>query len=450
MAAMPQDIDTSTRPDWQYLDWAGLNAQERQKALARPQRRTALDVSEGVRRIFDDVEARGGAAVTEWAVKLDQAPPRRIGITPDVVAAARSALAPADTRAIRMAAENIRIFHEATRPEDTPFIETTPGVRSCLAWRPIGTAGLYVPGGTAPLFSSLLMLAIPAGVAGVRQRVAVTPPSKDGSVHPAMIIAASEAGLGSLWLLGGAQAIAAMTFGVDLDDGQIEPCDKLFGPGNAWVAEAKKQANARPGGPAVDMPAGPSELLIIADSSADPEIAAADLLSQAEHDKDAQVILVCTSRTAINAILGSIETQLETLPRADIARASLAEARIIRVSDTAQACTVSNLYGPEHLAIQTEDADALVGQITAAGAVFVGTYAAETLGDYAAGPSHVLPTDGGARTLGGITTASFMTSMSVQTVSRAGAAQLGPIAARLARLEGLEAHARAADLRSAG
>ena len=401
-----------------------------------------------VREIFDDVQARGGQGVTDWSLKLDKAPPRRIAITPDAVAEARNALAPADTRSIRIAAENVRVFHEMTKPTDTAWIETTPGVRSKLVWRPIGAAGLYVPGGSAPLFSSLLMLAIPAAVAGVGRRIAVTPPSKDGDAHPAMILAASDAGLDALWLLGGAQAIAALTFGAVLDDGEIAPMDKLFGPGNAWVAEAKRYASALPGGPSVDMPAGPSELLVIADASADPEIAAADLLSQAEHDADAQVILVSDSTATINAILEAVEEQLETLPRADIARASLAEARAIKVRDMETACEVANLYGPEHLAIQTEEADSLVASITAAGAVFVGRNAAETLGDYAAGPSHVLPTDGGAKTLGGITTASFMTSMSVQTVSDAGARVLAPVAARLARLEGLEAHARAADLRA--
>jgi histidinol dehydrogenase len=429
------------------IDWATLSAEEQRVALARPAQRTEARVSDVVREIFDDVQARGGVAVTDWSVKLDGAAPRRIAITPDVVSEARSALPPADTRALRIAAENVRIFHQATRPEDTNWVETTPGVRSRLVWRPIASAGLYVPGGSAPLFSSLLMQAIPAGVAGVARRIAVTPPAKDGGVHPAMIVAADEAGLDALWLIGGAQAIAALTFGADLEDGRIEPVDKLFGPGNAWVAEAKKQANALPGGPSVDMPAGPSELMVIADSSADPEIAAADLLSQAEHDADAQVLLVSSSRGAIAAILQEVERQLQTLPRADIARRSLAEGRAIRVADLAEACAVANLYGPEHLALQTLDAEQLVDRINAAGAIFVGTYAAETLGDYAAGPSHVLPTDGGARTLGGITTASFMTSMSVQSVSQAGAAALAPVAARLARLEGLEAHARAADLR---
>ena len=431
-------------------DWAKLNPAERKAALARPRQRTETRVTDVVREIFDDVQARGGAAVTDWAIKLDKAPPRWVAITPEVVSEARNALAPADTRSIRVAAENVRVFHAMTKPVDTALVETTPGVKSRLVWRPIGSAGLYVPGGTAPLFSSLLMLAIPAEVAGVRERVAVTPPSRDGSVHPALILAASEAGLDALWLIGGAQAIAALTFGATFEDGEIPACDKLFGPGNAYVAEAKKYASSLPGGPAVDMPAGPSELLVIADRDADFEIAAADLLSQAEHDADAQVILVSDSNTAINEILTEVEAQLETLPRAEIARASLAEARVIRVADMDEACAVANLYGPEHLAIQAEDADTLVDQITAAGAVFVGRFAAETLGDYAAGPSHVLPTDGGAHTLGGITTASFMTSMSVQTVTEAGAERLGPIAARLARLEGLEAHARAADLRSVG
>jgi histidinol dehydrogenase len=430
------------------IDWSSLDAAGRREALARPARRSDAHVTDGVRAIFDDVQARGGVAVTDWSLKLDGAPPRRIAITDQVVADARAALPPAATRALKIAAENVRIFHQATRPETTDWVETRPGVRSRIAWRPLGSAGLYVPGGTAPLFSSLLMLAIPAGVAGVGRRVAVTPPSKDGQPHPAMIVAAAEAGLEDLWLIGGAQAIAALTFGATFDDGEIAPVDKLFGPGNAWVAEAKKQASALPGGPAVDMPAGPSELLVIADRDADAVAAAADLLSQAEHDADAQVLLVSESKGLIDAVLEEVEQQLETLPRADIARAALANGRAIRVKSIAEACEVSNLYGPEHLAIQTLDADVWVDRITAAGAVFVGPYAAETLGDYAAGPSHVLPTDGAARTMGGITTASFMTSMSVQCVTAAGAAGLAPVAAQLARMEGLEAHARAADLRS--
>jgi histidinol dehydrogenase len=432
------------------IDWASLDAEGRRLALARPARRADGDVVEVVTAILDDVAMRGGAAVRDWSERIDGFAPRRIAITPDTVAAARDALPPADTRAIRMAADNIRLFHQATRPVDTPWIETTPGVRSRLVWRPLRSAGLYVPGGSAPLFSSLLMQATPAAVAGVETRVVVTPPSRSGDAHPAMILAAAEAGLDALWLVGGAQAIAALTYGAVLDDGEIAACDTLFGPGNAYVAEAKKQAAALVGGPAVDMPAGPSELMVIADRRADPALVAADLLAQAEHDADAQVMLVADSDRQIAAVLARIEAQLSDLPRADIARAALAEARAIRVADMAQACDVANLYAPEHLSIQAEDAEALTEGITAAGAIFVGAWAAETLGDYAAGPSHVLPTDGAARTTGGLTTMSFMTSMSVQSVTEAGARALAPIAARLARLEGLEAHARAADLRSGG
>jgi histidinol dehydrogenase len=432
------------------IDWASLDAAGQRATLARPSRRSEAQVTDVVRAIFDDVEARGGQAVIDWAVKLDGHAPRRVAITEAVVAEARQALPPADVRAIRVAADNVRVFHEATIPEDSALVETTPGVTSRLVWRPIGAAGLYVPGGTAPLFSSLLMLAIPAAVAGVSERVAVTPPGRDGSVHPAMILAAAEAGLDAIWLVGGAQAIAALTYGVSLPDGDIPRCDKLFGPGNAYVAEAKRYASSLPGGPSADMPAGPSELMVVVDRDAAPEIAAADLLSQAEHDADAQVILVSTSRANLDYILTEVERQVATLPREAIARASLNEARAILVRDEATACEVINLYGPEHLALQVEEPEAMLPAIRAAGAIFVGRFAAETLGDYAAGPSHVLPTDGGARTLGGITTASFMTSMSVQTVTREGAAALGPIAARLARLEGLEAHARAADMRSGG
>jgi histidinol dehydrogenase len=407
-------------------------------------------VQDVVQGIFEQVGLSGGSAVSQFAEKIDGFKPRRIAITEAAVAEARAALAPADARAIRIAADNVRVFHQATRPADSPLVETTPGVTSRIVWRPIRAAGIYVPGGTAPLFSSLLMQAIPAQVAGVSERVVVTPPSRDGGVHPAMILAAAEAGLDAIWLLGGAQAIAAMTHGVVLDEGEIPACDKLFGPGNAYVAEAKRYAAATPGGPAVDMPAGPSELMVVVDRDAAPEIAAADLLSQAEHDADAQVILVSTSRANLDYILTEVERQVATLPREAIARASLSEARAVLVRDLEAACEVINLYGPEHLALQVEEPEAMVPSIRDAGAIFVGRFAAETLGDYAAGPSHVLPTDGGARTLGGITTASFMTSMSVQMVTEAGAAALGPIAARLARLEGLEAHARSADLRSGG
>lgn len=427
------------------IDWSSLDEAGRRAALARPARRTDASVGEAVRGIFEDIAARGEAALNDWCVRLDGAPPRSLAITPEAVAEARAAVTPADEAALKTAADNIRLFHEATRPIDSDWIETTPGVRSRQVWRPIQAAGLYVPAGTAPLFSTLLMLAMPAAVAGVPVRAAVTPPGPTGEPHPMMILAADLAGLESLWIVGGAQAIAALTFGV----GGLPKADKLFGPGNAYVAEAKKQAAALPGGPALDMPAGPSELMVIADRQTNPAVAAADLLSQAEHDADAQVILVCDDDRQAKYILEEIDKQLTDLPRAEIARASLNEGRVIRVRGVDEAVEVANLYGPEHLSIQTADAEALTDRIAAAGAVFVGAWAAETLGDYAAGPSHVLPTDGAARVFSGVSTAAFMTAMSVQQVGRDGARALAPVAARLARLEGLEAHARAADLRSA-
>lgn len=431
------------------IDWSSLDEAGRKAALARPARGADPRIEARVREILDDVRDNGGEAVARWSRAIDGAPPRRLAITPDRVAQARARLSDDEQAALAIAAANVRAFHQATRPVDSDWIETTPGVRSRRVWRPIGAAGLYAPGGSAPLFSSLLMLAVPAQVAGVPVRVAVTPPPKDGEdVHPAMILAALEGGLEALWLVGGAQAIAAMAHGAVLDDGVIAPADKLFGPGNAWVAEAKRQAAARPGGPAIDLPAGPSELLVIIDAGADPVIAAADLLSQAEHDADAQVVLVSDSDAALDATIAEVERQVADLPRAEIARASLAKARAIRVADLDEACAVANRYGPEHLALQTADAETLLDAITAAGAVFVGAGAAETLGDYAAGPSHVLPTDGAARTMGGVATSSFMTPLSVQAVTPDGARRLAPVAARLARMEGLEAHARAADLRT--
>ncbi|MBC7768982.1 MAG: histidinol dehydrogenase, partial [Phycisphaerales bacterium] len=254
--------------------------------------------------------------------------------------------------------------------------------------------------------------------------------------------AAAACGVERVWVVGGAQAIAALALGALTPKAQ-----KIFGPGNAYVAEAKRYAASLPGGPAIDLPAGPSELMVVADAAANPAFVAADLLSQAEHDADAQVLLVSTSDELIAAVRGEIARQLTDLPRADIATRSLANARAICVRDCAEAVEIGNLYAPEHLSLQTANARDLIGSVTNAGAVFVGAYSAETLGDYVAGPSHVLPTDGAAATYGGVTTASFMKSFVVQEVSAAGFAALAKPAARLARLEGLEAHARAADIR---
>ena len=425
------------------LDWSALNPGERRAALARPARRRDAAVTETVRRILEEVAQEGEAAVARWAERLDGAAPRALELDAAIVAEARAALDARDLEALELAVDNVRLFHASTRPEES-VVEPRPGLVCRRVWRPIRSAGLYVPGGTAPLFSTLIMLALPAAAAGVPERTAVTPPAKDGSAHPMMLAAGAACGLDAITLVGGAQAVAALAFGAG-----VPRADKIFGPGNAYVAEAKRQAAELPGGPAIDLPAGPSELMVIADALADPAIVAADLLSQAEHDADAQVLLVSTSAALIEAVLAEVGRQVAVLPRETIARAALSEARAVLVRSPEEAAEVANAYAPEHLSLQVEIPSSILPLIEAAGTVFVGRYAAETFGDYVCGPSHVLPTDGAARTWSGVSTASFMTSFVVQEIGREAAQRLAPAAARLARLEGLEAHARAADIRAA-
>ncbi len=424
--------------------WKDLTAAERTTALARPENRRDPAVAARVKTIFDDIEARGFDGLSDWAVKLDGHVPDAVRLDSKTVDAARAQLTADDLAAMELAVENVRAFQQAELPDDGPVIAPKPGLSLQRVFRPLNTAGLYAPGGTAPLFSTLIMTAVPALVAGVKNRVCITPPARDGSIHPMMIAAGAASGLDQVWRVGGAHGIAALALGV-LEG--IPAADKIFGPGNKYVAEGKRYATERVSGLAIDMPAGPSELLVIADDSANAKLVAADLLSQAEHDADAQVILVALSRGIAEKIAAEVAAQVVNLPRAAIARASLDQARLFVVSSIAEAAEVSNLYGPEHLAIQVGDLDRIIPQLSAAGTVFAGTYAAETFGDYAAGPSHVLPTDGAAKAWDGITVRSFLTSFVVQRATKAGAAEIAPAAARLARLEGLEAHALAADFR---
>lgn len=423
------------------IEWAQLSEGGRNEALARPARRTDRSIAATVSRIFDEVEGEGVSAVDRWALRLDGAPMRYFALSSAAADEARACVSPIDLAALESAIENIARYHEATKPKDID-IEIYAGARCRRLWRAIGTCGLYVPGGSAPLFSSLAMLAAPARVAGVRNRVAATPPGRNGNAHPMMIATAALCGLDGLFLVGGAQAIAALAFGAG-----VPRADKILGPGNAYVAEAKRQAAAR-GLAAIDLPAGPSELMVIADESADPKIVAADLLSQAEHDADAQVVLVATSAGLVECIMAELQTQLETLPRAAIARDAIAGSAAVIVRDIDDAATVANAYAPEHLALHTEEPESLLNRIENAGAVFVGRASAEVFGDYSCGPSHVLPTEGSARMWSGVTTASFMKSISVQQLSADCAQRLAPGTARLARLEGLEAHARAAEIRA--
>lgn len=425
----------------QRLAWNGLSEAGRREALARPALRSDAGLQAQVRAIVDDVRARGWAAAAEQGLRLDGEEPRAVAVGP-IAAEARRTLEPEQLAAVTLAAHNITAFHAGSMPAEH-VVETMPGLSVRKIWRPLDRIGLYIPGGKTPLFSTLLMLALPARAAGVKEIVVVTPPRVGGGLDPIVALAADLCGITTVWTIGGAQAIAALAFGA----GNIPAVGKICGPGNAFVAEAKTYVSGLPGGPAIDMPAGPSELLVIADDAADVRLVAADLLSQAEHDPGAQVLLVTTSPRLADAVEGCIHDMAAALPRGAIAAASLANARILITESLGDAVDVANLYAPEHLSLAVADPDALVPLVRNAGAIFAGGYAAETFGDYLAGSSHVLPTDGAARAWSGISVYSFLKAITVQSVTRDAARQLAGPAALLARLEGLEAHARAADAR---
>ncbi len=425
----------------QRVVWSELDQVGQWQALARPKLRSDKRLRERVGEIVDDVRVGGWAALCRQAQRLDGQRPRRVDTAP-VAEAARRTLTAEQLDAIELARRNIAAFHDGSHPADLE-VETMPGLRVRKVWRPIDRVGLYIPGGTTPLFSTLLMLALPARAAGVPEIVVATPPRPDGSIEPVLALAASLCGIDTLWLVGGAQAIAALAFGA----GDIPAVAKICGPGNAYVTEAKTRVSAMPGGPAIDMPAGPSELLVIADEGADPRTVATDLLSQAEHDSSAQVMLVTTSEPLADAVDAALAEQLATLPRAAIATEALRNASTVLVGSLSTAIEVANLYAPEHLALAVADPAPLLDAVRSAGAVFAGRHAAETFGDYLAGSSHVLPTDGAARAWSGVSVQTFLKSITIQEVSAAAAAALSGPAATLARLEGLEAHARAADSR---
>lgn len=425
------------------LRWSDLHPDERRAALARPPQRSAPELQAAVRDIVEEVRGGGWDALCRIAGRLDGEAPRLVRVA-SVAAEARESLSPDVVAAMELAAANVRRFHDTSLPDETS-VETYPGLTVRKVWRAIDRVGLYVPGGKTPLFSTLLMLAIPAQAAGVRELVVVTPPKLGGGLDPAIALAANLCGIDAVWTVGGAQAIAALAFGA----GNIPAVAKICGPGNAWVAEAKTLVSSLPGGPAIDMPAGPSELMVIADATADPVTVAADLLSQAEHDAAAQVLLACTSEQLAGAVAIELDRQVAGLPRREHAEVALANGTILLVHGLDEAAEVANIYAPEHLCLAVEDAETLVSAIRNAGAVFAGHAAAETFGDYLAGSSHVLPTDGAARAWGGVSTYTFLKAMSVQSVSRDTARTLAAPAAALARLEGLEAHARAADIRAA-
>mgnify|MGYP001078273184 FL=1 len=424
------------------LDWNALDAARRREALARPAQSRADDVRHGVERIVAAVRKDGDTALRELSARYDRCTLDALEVDDAEFAAAEAALEPELKAAIREAAARIELFHRAAAPQAVA-VDTAPGVRVERMLRPIVRAGLYVPAGSAPLPSTALMLGVPARIAGCREVVLCSPARGDGRCDEAVLYAARLTGVHKVFKLGGAQAIAAMAYGTE----SVPKCDKLFGPGNAWVTEAKLQVSSDPDGAAIDMPAGPSEVLVIADAAANPVFVAADLLSQAEHGPDSQVILLSDSVELIERVEREVERQCDGLARADIARQALAQSRLIAVDSLAQAVEVSNRYAPEHLILQVAEPRALLDGVDSAGSIFLGPWTPESVGDYCSGSNHVLPTYGYARSYSGVSVASYQKQISVQEVSADGLRRIGPCTATLAAAEQLEAHRRAVTLR---
>ena len=422
--------------------WKDMDEAAREDALSRPVGLSDPALMESVRNIMSAVKAGGDKAVLDYTAKFDGVGLKALRVPEEELKAAWDTLPEDEKNAINTARKNIKKFHQAQIPQDIE-VETTKGVICRREARAIETAGLYVPGGTAPLVSTLLMLAIPAKVAGVRHRIVATPPGKDDKINSAILAAAYRCKVTDVFACGGAQAIAALAYGTE----SIPRCDKIFGPGNAYVATAKSLAAQEAGGPAIDMPAGPSEAMVVANEDANPVFVASDLLSQAEHDTLAQVMCVATDIKTADKIKAELDKQIETLPRKDIAKAAMAQSRMIIADTRATVVDIINRYAPEHLILQIKKPKTLVPAIRNAGSIFLGPWTPESVGDYASGTNHTLPTYGAARAYSGVTLESFIKYISIQKLSRKGLERLGPTVEKLAEMEGLEAHRRAVSLR---
>ena len=429
---------------WNRLHWAGLDAQARGSALTRPVQVVAQATRDSVSEVVDAVRTRGDAALRELTARFDHVDVALFEVTAAEFATAEAAVAPDLRQAMVEAAARIEAFHRAGMAGGYA-LETAPGVVCERIVRPVPRVGLYVPAGSAPLPSTALMLCVPARLAGCREVVLCTPPRADGSADPAVLVAARLAGVERVFKLGGAQAIAALAFGT----ASVPRVDKIFGPGNSYVDEAKRQV-AQCGAAAIDMPAGPSEVLVIADAGADPAFVAADLLSQAEHGPDSQVLLLSPSEALVDRVEAELAAQLQALPRAAIARQALSASRLIVVDSLEQAFTISNAYAPEHLILALREPRRWLDRVEAAGSVFLGDWTPEALGDYCSGTNHVLPTNGAARAWSGVSVASFQNFVSVQAASREGILAIGGCAVTMARAERLDAHANAVALRLRG
>ncbi len=424
------------------LDWKSMDADARFLALQRPRRPEDLKLASSVAAIIARVRNDSDVALRTLTSYFDGCDLTEFAVSPDEFAAAAASLDSSLKFAIDEAKSRIDFFHHATSPRDIR-VETAPGVVCERIMRPISRVGLYVPAGTAPLPSTALMLGVPANIAQCPQITLCTPPRRDGTCDAAVLYAASVCGISRVFKIGGAQAIAAMAFGT----GTVGRCDKIFGPGNAWVTEAKRQVALDADGAAIDLPAGPSEVLVICDANADPAFVAADLLAQAEHGIDSQVLLVSDDARTIESVIDALGDQLATLPRAEIVRASLKHARFILAESLQQAFVISNEYAPEHLIVNVASSRRWLERIENAGSVFLGAWSPESVGDYCSGTNHVLPTYGNARAWSGVSVASFLKQITVQELSETGLRTIGPCAATLARAEKLEAHERAVTIR---
>jgi len=424
------------------ITWSSLSANEKKQALARPAMANSQKLKKTVGDIIARVEAEGDAAVLDYTRKFDCPDLTNLVLSQDDIEALAAKVTPVVASAIDTAANNIKAFHEAQMPSDIA-LTTTPGVKCELRFTALDAVGLYIPGGSAPLPSTVLMLGVPALVAGCANKLLCTPPNKEQLIAPEIAYAARKCGINKIFLCGGAQAIAAMALGTD----SVPQVDKIFGPGNSFVTEAKQQVSQRADGAAIDMPAGPSEVLVLADEFANPEFVAADLLSQAEHGPDSQAILVSNSATLIEEAKAAVERQLATLSRAEIARPAMENARYILADSIEQAIEASNAYAAEHLIVQIENARDYLPKIKYAGSIFLGPWSPESAGDYASGTNHVLPTYGYAKNYSSLGLLDFMRRYTIQELSADGMRNLGPAIMALAAAEGLDAHEQAVALR---
>lgn len=426
------------------LDWTSLSTAERRAALERPVQRDAERIAREAAEIVAAVRRGGDATLRELTERFDGARMGALEVSEPEYEAAERALSAEQHRALETAIGTVRAFHAAQSPAPLSM-DTAPGVRCERLSVPVRAVGLYVPAGSAPLPSTAVMLAVPAAIAGCRQRIMCTAPDRRGAADAAVLVAARKAGVQRVFKVGGAQAIAAMAYGT----ASIPKCDKLYGPGNAWVTAAKLCVAGDAAGAAVDLPAGVTEVMVVADESARPDFVAADLLAQAEHGAQAQALLVTPSRALVAAVEREIRSQLQRLSRRDILERSVREMRLVTVDSLDSALDIANEYAPEHLILQVRDPRRWLARVEAAGAVFLGPWSPEPMGDYCSGPNHTLPTYGYARAYSGLSLEDFQKRITVQELTPAGLKGLGRTACTLAALEGLDAHAAAVSIRLA-